>query len=142
MKAHQDEKVVGVLAHIYLVNQLRTKDTSLSGHVNSTSVAAENNDSDEDKDEDGGGIEVEASGGNIRSRILLIQVVDSAQLQRRRKRGSPRRRREGAVAAKRRRSPQESLSRTSSRTVSILKEKQSNIERRTATGRPMKRNGI
>ena len=77
MKAHQDQKVVGVLAHIYLVNQLRTKDTGLSGQISPTSVIAENDHSEEDKDEDGGNIEVEASGGNIGSRILLKDVVDS-----------------------------------------------------------------
>ena len=142
MKAHQDQKVVGVLAHIYLVNQLRTKDTGLSGQISPTFVKAENDHSDEDKDEDGENIEVEASGGNIGFWILLKEVVDSAQLQRRRKKGSPRRRKEGAVAAKRRRRLQESWCRICSRMVSILKEKLSNIERRTATGQPVKRNGI
>lgn len=78
MKAHQDQKVVCVLAHIYLVDQLRTKDAGLSALISPNSVKAEDDHSDEDKDEDGGNIEVEASGGNIRSQTLLKKVIDSA----------------------------------------------------------------
>ena len=63
VKAHQDKNVVGSLAHIYLVNQLETKDSSWKSHVGLASAEARNDDSDEGKDEDGGNIEAEAPGG-------------------------------------------------------------------------------
>ena len=51
------------MAHIYLVNQLETKDSSWKGRVGLASADAENDDSDEGKDEDCGNIEAEVPGG-------------------------------------------------------------------------------
>lgn len=65
VKAHAYQKLVGALAHIYLVNQSETKDSISNGHISPASAKAENDDSDEDRDEDGRNVEAGALGGKL-----------------------------------------------------------------------------
>lgn len=59
------KNLVGALAHVYIVEQLETKDSNLNGHVVPASAQAENDDSDEEKNADGGIIEGKAPGGEF-----------------------------------------------------------------------------
>ena len=59
-KADRHPKLLGALAHTYLVNHSKTNDI---GHISPSLAQAENDDSDGDKDYDAGKIETGASGG-------------------------------------------------------------------------------